>query len=346
MPDDFLTLTLHASEFPERRRAGLLAALGERRVPAQALYLSLAQAQRWLTYHAAWSPSRTDAALQALYGAAYDAATALLPAGEAMLVGLGCGGGTKDAELAARLAGRAGRAPLHYAPVDASPALVAEAARRVRERGADAGGAGAGGAEIGVHPLVADLSGAPALEGWLRARAALDPPRVLSCFGLLPNMNPSAFPRWLAALLRPQDVLLLSANLSPGGLDADGPRILMQYDNPQARAWYGGALAELGLSRSDYALVVQAQPLALEGLAMPPGAAWRIVVVAVLLEDVSLGVQEAEVALSATERLTVFQSLRFTADAAQALLAAAGLRVARRWVGAGGEEGLFLCRRA
>jgi Histidine-specific methyltransferase, SAM-dependent len=335
MNDAFLPITVHASEFPARRRAALLAALRERRLPSQVLYLSLAQAQRWLDYHEAWSPSRTDPGLRGLYGEAYAAAGAALPAaGPLLLGGLGCGGGSKDADLLGVLAGGGGGRALHYVPVDASVPLVGEAAQRARERCPG----------VALHPLIADLSAAPELEGWLAAAAGAEAPRICTCFGMLPNQDVQAFPAWLARLLRPQDLLLISANLSPGGLATDGPRILMQYDNPPARAWYLGALAELGLSGSMYSLAVEARPLALEGVA--PGAAWQIAVTAALRKEAPLAVHGEPVPLAVGDRLAVFTSHRFTAEAVEHLLAAAGLRVQERRVGAAGEEGVFLCRRA
>ncbi len=361
MTDAFLPLSLHASALPAPQREGLQAALRARRLPGALLYQSPAQAQRWLDYHAAWSPSRTDAGLRALYDEAFRvAATALhsgLPADlhaglhgglhraaqrgakaarPALLLGVGCGGGSKDADLLQRLADAAPGRPLAYVPLDASAPLVAEAALQARRRCPAAA----------VHPLVADVAAAPALDAWLDA-AAPGAARLLSAIGMLPNQDVHTFPAWLAGLLRPGDALLVSANLSPDGLDPDGPRILRQYDNPPARAWYAGALAELGLAGDAYTLDVVARPLP-ERLpaAIAPGAAWQVAAEAVLHGPLRLAVYGQTLAFPAGTRLIVFDSLRFTADAAATLLEAAGLSVTQRWVGGAGEEGLFLCAKA
>lgn len=332
--DSFLSLSLHASEYPARQREALLESLRAGRLPGRLLYLSPAQAQRWLDYHAAWSPSRTDEALHALYAKAYRAAAEALagaggPPDTVNLVGVGAGGGTKDAELLAAL-GAGPAAQLHYTPLDASPALVAEAALQARRRAP----------AVALHPLVVDLAAGPALEDWLGAHAG-NAPRVVSCFGMLPNMDATALPAWLAAHLRPEDVLLLSANLSPRGLTEDGPHILLQYDNLPARAWYNGVLSELGLPRSAYALAVEARPL--ESGAAGEGA-WRVCVEALLREEAELTLYDETLAFALGQRLSVFHSQRFTVAAARGLLERAGLAVQQHWEGAAGEEGIFLCR--
>ena len=351
MTDAFLPISLHASALPAPQREGLQAALRARRLPGALLYQSPAQAQRWLDYHAAWSPSRTDAGLRALYDEAFRVAATALHGGPqgrsprgagpsgvtverpALLLGVGCGGGSKDADLLRRLADAGPGRPLAYVPLDASAPLVAEAALQARRRCPAAR----------LHPLVADVAAAPALGAWLDA-AAPGAARLLSAIGMLPNQDVHTFPAWLAGLLRPGDAILISANLSPDGLDPDGPRILRQYDNPPARDWYTGALAELGLPGDLYTLDVVARPLP-ERLpaAIAPGAAWQIAAQAVLHGPLRLAVYGQPLTFPAGTRLTVFETLRFTADAAATLLEAAGLHVTQRWIGGADEEGLFLC---
>jgi uncharacterized SAM-dependent methyltransferase len=333
-----LSIALHPSAWPQAQRAAVPAALRAGRLPPALLYQSPAQAQRWLDYHAAWSPSRTDTALRALYGEAFAAAAAALAAQApaVLLLGVGSGGGHKDAELLQALAHTAPGRALHYVPLDASAALAADAALHVREA--------VPGAHL--HPLAADVGAEPALEDWLAA-CAPGAPRVVSCLGLLPNQDARVLPAWLARTLRAQDVLLLSTNLAPGGFTADAARILLQYDNPPARAWYRGALAELGLAAQAYALEVLAQPLpGAAALGLESEAAWEVLARATLRETTELGVSGEALRWPAGARLEAFRSQRFTAAAAAHLLAAAGLRVEQRWLGAGDEEGIFLCRRA
>ena len=323
---------------PEQSRAAELALLRDGRVPGRLLYQSPAQSARWLAYHLAWSPSRTDPALRALYRAAARQAARRIGAGARMLVGLGCGGGSKDAEALESLALQASSgaaspaAPLHYVPVDGSPELTRTAAEAAVARVAG----------LSVHPLVADLSAYPALPAWLDTLPPGPCARLFTCYGMLPNTELGAFPRWLAGLPRPGDRLLVSANLSPGGFAAEREAIRAQYDNPPARRWYAGCLEELGLPGGAYELTVTAREL--EEPACAPGSAWQIEVRAEMSRPTALSWRGETIPFAAGESLAVFHSHRFTADAAQSLLATAGLSVEDRWIHATGEEGIFLCR--
>jgi uncharacterized SAM-dependent methyltransferase len=330
----FIDVAIHDSCDPRRREADLRAALAQRRLPGRLLYAGPAQAERWLAYHRAWAPSRRDAALRAAYRGAFAAALAGLPAGPFHLVGLGCGDGSKEAELL-EAAAEAGAGAERYTPLDGSLELLLEAAQAAR----------AGRADLPVHPLAMDLAALADLPPWLAQREPRPQPRLFTAFGILPNAQPEALAAALAGLLRPGDTLLLSANLSPGGYAADRERILAQYDNPQARHWYGGALEALGLLPGDFALEVRAVPLAADG------ARWQVRVSARLLRPVRLGAGALElgagaVPLAQGERLEVFFSNRFTQGAVEDWLGAAGLGPARVWPHDAGEEAVFLCRRA
>lgn len=139
--------------------------------------------------------------------------------------------------------------------------------------------------------------------------------------------------------MRPQDGLLFSANLSPQGFEPDHARILRQYDNPEARAWYRGALEGLGIAAGDVELSISARALS------PDGGRWQIAVEARLLRKVRAKAGGVAVPLPAEERLRVFFSNRFTPAAIRATLLAAGLAIAKEWLHGSGEEGIFWCRR-
>lgn len=332
-------LTIHPSEFPGRNREALLAALRRRRLPGKWLYGSPAQAQRWVAYHQGHAPSRRDAGLQALYERAFaaaldDMAPAARAAGALRLLSLGCGEGGKDAALLARARERLGPgAVLRYHPLDTSPALVLEALLHVETR------CGA----LPASPLVADLAAEPALEAWAAGEgggsAKPAGPGLWTAFGMLPNQDAEAFPRYLGRLPAPGDCLLVSANLAPRGL-ADRDWVLPQYDNAAARDWYAGALAELGLAPRALALEVRAEPVA-DG-----GAVWRVLVEARLRETTGLTLFGESLHFAAGERLAVFDSLRFTPEALERRLRDGGLAVARRWLMELCEEGIWLCRPA
>lgn len=322
-------VTVHESCAPERRAAALREALQAHRVPGSLLYEGPGQAQRWLAYHQAWSPSRADPGVQQLYRQAFAAAVADLGGTALHAVSLGCGGGRKDCGLLDAVP-EAVRAASHYTPLDASVALVKEACSQVARRYP----------AVIQHPIEADLEAQPALADWLVAADGGMLPRLFTCFGMLPNFDPETFPRYLAGLLRPQDGLLCSANLSPGGFAADQTRILRQYDNPEARSWYRGALEALGITAAEHTLAIQASPL------RPDGSHWQITVDATLTRKVRAKTGGVTHPLPAGERLRVFHSLRFTHAAIREVLTHARLRVVQEWLHASGEEGIFWCRRS
>src|SRR4029434_8635857 len=92
-----VTLTVHDSQYPDSVAEQLRRGLRTRKLPGKFLYDSPAQAQRWLAYHQAYSPSRTEPALLALYQQACAAALQALSPSALHYVSLGCGGGNKDA---------------------------------------------------------------------------------------------------------------------------------------------------------------------------------------------------------------------------------------------------------
>jgi hypothetical protein len=65
-------------------------------------------------------------------------------------------------------------------------------------------------------PLVVDLEAEPVLTPWLSQHETAACQRLLACFGMLPNFAYRTFLPYVRSLMRPADLLLLSANLSPG----------------------------------------------------------------------------------------------------------------------------------
>src|SRR5262249_47321514 len=92
-------LTFHESQYPARLAEQVRQGLRVRTLPGKLLYESPAQAQRWLAYHQAYSPSRTEPELLALYDQALQAALQALAPSALHYVSLGCGGGKKDARF-------------------------------------------------------------------------------------------------------------------------------------------------------------------------------------------------------------------------------------------------------
>lgn len=317
-----IRLSIHPSRYPDASTARLRRALEARVLPGRFLYDSPAQAGRWLAYHQAYSPSRTDGDVEALYAAAFEATVSRMPA-RFTVVGLGCGGGRKDARLlrAARSRGEDRRAD--YAPVDTSPSLVVQSALTADDEARS------------LHPLVVDLE-APLGPEVFGPDAS---PRLFTAMGMVPNFELDAFGPRLAGWMVPNDAALISFNLSPGPLAAARDRIVPQYDNAPARAWLWGALSELGLSSSNARLAVAPQSLSKDD------EVWRIEAWCELTGRVTSPMPWGQVHFSEGDRLRALISNRLTADAAERALCAWGLSPEARWISDSNEEGIWLVRR-
>jgi len=101
-------------------------------------------------------------------------------------------------------------------------------------------------------PLVCDLATADDLPAVLDALPVSGAARLVTFFGMIPNFEPQVILPRLAALLRPEDCLLFSANLAPGVDYAAGVRrILPLYDNALTRDWLMTFLLDLGVEAGD-----------------------------------------------------------------------------------------------
>jgi uncharacterized SAM-dependent methyltransferase len=323
-----VTLTVHDSQYPQRLAEQLRQGLQARCIPGKFLYDSPAQAQRWLAYHQAYSPSRTEPALLALYQQAGQAALSALGAAPVHYVSLGCGGGSKDVLLLTQAVPQ--RTSVLFTPMDTSVALVVETLLRVQ----------AALPHLPTAPLVVDLASAPDVATWLTQHETTAHRRLLACFGMLPNFAYQTFVPYLHSLMRPGDLLLLSANLSPGRYVEASGRIVPQYDNPPALAWYLGFLDSLGFPASQ--LRVEVQPRLLR----PDGHIWQIRVQAHIRQALGLALDGERFAFSTGESLEVFFSNRFTPEVMPEVLAAGGLTLVQSWLFTSQEEGIYLCARS
>src|SRR6267154_1559012 len=121
------TVVIHASQFPENVRRDLLTSLRTRKVNHKFHYDSVKQTQKWLALHQAFSPSRTDSDCARTYDESFAAAIRRIKAKRLHLIGLGCGGGQKDARLLKLL--KAPGRQVSYTPSDVSAAMVLTARR-------------------------------------------------------------------------------------------------------------------------------------------------------------------------------------------------------------------------
>ena len=226
------------SQFPENVRRDLLDSLRARAINHKFHYESHKQAAKWLALHEAYSPARRDDSCLRIYDVAFRSAVVALDTKKVHLVGLGCGGGQKEARLLELLNAPAS---VRYTASDVSLPLVLvaqEAAQKFLSR-------------ENLHGLVCDLATTTELA------TALDhfnsgERRLVTLFGIIPNFEPAPLLSRVAALLRPGDLLLMSANLAPGPDYAAGvERVFLQYDNQPTRDWLLALLLDLGFERDD-----------------------------------------------------------------------------------------------
>jgi uncharacterized SAM-dependent methyltransferase len=326
-------------------RRDLLESLRTRRVNHKFLYDSYRQTQKWLALHQAFSPARTDPDCAAAYDRAFEALAARVKAPAFHLVGLGCGGGQKDARLLELLQNPATQ--LFYTPVDVSVAMVLVARQ----------------AALSVIPaehcfgLVCDLASAEL------AHEAFDPPtrklvdeatglvsegkpmasgsaRLITFFGMMPNFEPQVILPRLAGLVRPGDFLLLSANLAPGDDYAAGMlRILPQYDNGPTRDWLLAFLYDLGIEADDGKLrfILEEVPAV--------GGLRRVAACFEFNRARQIRVDDETFAFQPGDTIRLFFSYRHTPALLASLLRGHGLAVLEQWVTRSQEEGIFLCHK-
>jgi len=341
-----VNLIIHSSQFPENVQRDLLASLRSRQVNHKFHYDSVKQTQKWLALHQAYSPSRTDADCARTYDRSFAAAARQIKAKRLHVIGLGCGGGQKDARLL-KLLQTPGR-KVFYTPSDVSTAMVLtarQAALKVISPG-------------NCLPLVCDLATATDLPSALkdlgspvrnprsrftylsrRSQTKADHvSRLLTFFGMIPNFEPQVILPRLASLLRRGDSLLFSANLAPGPDYAAGVRrILPLYDNEQTRDWLLTFLFDLGVEKRDGRLrfVIEDGPSGLKRIA----AYFRFT------RRRTLAVDEERFSFQSGESIRLFFSYRHTPALAHDLLAQHGLQVLEKWITKSEEEGIFLCSR-
>jgi uncharacterized SAM-dependent methyltransferase len=321
-------VTIHASQFPDNVRRDLLESLRRRRVDPKFHYDSIKQTQRWLELHQASSPSRTDPDCAGIYDRSFAAAARHVRTGKIHVIGLGCGGGQKDARLLRLLKSRATR--VGYTPCDVSVAMVLVA----RQSALDVV------PERDCSPLVCDLATADDLPAVFETLQAPGVPRLVTFFGMIPNFEPSVILPKLVVLVRPGDLLLFSANLAPGKDYAVGMRkILPQYDNPFTRDWLMTFLLDLGVERDDGELrfIVESDP-ARSGLK-------RVTANFHFRRPREIRVEGECFKFRPPDSLRLFFSYRHTPARVRSLLHRHGLQVLDEWITASGEEGVFFCSR-
>jgi L-histidine N-alpha-methyltransferase len=321
-----VSIEIHASQFPENVRRDLLESLRSRKVNHKFHYDSVKQTQKWLALHQIYSLARNDENCRAIYENSFEAAAAKIKSKNGHVIGLGCGGGQKDMRLLKLLKARGEK--IFYTPCDVSTAMVLIARQTALNvlPGKN------------CFPLVCDLAMAEDLSNALFSRLSTLDSRLLTFFGMIPNFEPQDILPKLAALIRPKDFLLFSANLAPGKNYAVGvKKVLPQYDNPPTREWLMTFLLDLGVEKKDGKLkfTIESGGFGLK----------RIVARFQFTRARRIEIEDRRFDFAAGESIRLFFSYRFTPERVQRQLGRNGLEILGQWITQSEEEGVFLCRR-
>lgn len=320
-----VNVAIHPSQFPEKVRLDLLDSLRARAVNHKFHYDSVKQTQKWLALHQAHSPSRNDADCAAIYDAGFAAAAARVDAKSVHLIGIGCGGGQKDARLLCLLKNRGKQ--IFYTPCDVSTAMVLTARQTAL----------AVLPENHCFPLVCDLAGMDDLTSVFNQRHTSSATRLTTFFGMIPNFEPEMILPKLASLIGGEDWLLFSANLAPGSdYEAGVKTVLPQYDNPLTRDWLLAFLLDLGVEVADGDLRFVIEEV--NGLK-------RIVAAFHFVSSRTIAVDDERFEFRAGDSIRLFFSYRYTPELVRRSLERHGLLVTDQWITRSEEEGVFLCRR-
>lgn len=301
--------------------------LRSRRMDHQFHYVSNRQAQRWLALHQRHSPSRSDEDCSRIYEEAFARCVQVF-SGPVQLVGLGCGGGRKDARLLRALQGN--RKPMRYVAADVSPALVNEAREYVQEC--------LGMPLSNTRGLVADFMSAENLDTYWRKNSGPDERQLFSFLGMMPNFDPDRALGLLSQWLRPGDLLLLSANLAPGENYDQGCRaVLPQYDNIETRHWLITVMEDLGFNAGVEDIHFEVK----EGDGVK-----RVESTLIIPEDCRIAYEGSGFSYKKGEVFRLFYSNRFQVAQLDQKLTGRGFRILDRYVAGSGEEGVWVLEKA
>jgi uncharacterized SAM-dependent methyltransferase len=319
-----INVAVHASQFPDSVKETLLECLWSRRIAPKFHYQSYKQAQLWKAVNRAFAPIWLDRDCVLMYRRSVTEVVGYLPERRVNLVGLGCGDGQKEGWLLHLLAAQGKE--VSYFPCDVSLPLLLTATSKAQ----------AACPSMPCRPLLCDLAITDDLPEILNPGDETDTRRIITFFGMMPNFEADLILPKLAALMRPQDLLLLSANLAPGpDYRAGVQHVLPGYDNPRTRAWLRVFLEDLGAEPADGKVDFSIEENA--GLL-------RIVGDFRFVRERELIVHYEHFVFRPGEAVRLFFSYRHTPDLVRRLLQAHRLQVVEQWITKSEEEGVFLCR--
>ena len=281
-------------------------------LPAAALYSHPSLARLWKKVHLTCSPFYQRPAVRRLYTQPATVLRARLRHAPYHLFALGCAEGLKESLLLRKLP-----KPALLLTADTCLSMAKIAARKLPAR-----------AKIARQiDLTSPSSISRILTSPIPHSKSKDssPARLITLFGVLPNLNPPPLLRCLAKNMAPRDLLLFSTNLAPGEKGRRGAlRVLPQYDNPLTHKWLQGVALRTRPRLSPGSIHFGVYPDTTQS---------------------SLSCIEARWIVENKPTHTLFSSRRPTLSQVESWIQTSGLTCIRRWIEPKGEEGVWLTTR-
>jgi len=349
---DFINVAVHRSAQAEGFMASLRRSFERRSIDPKFHYTSPRQAQTWLALHRKYSPYVTSRAGGDVYDLAFAWAADNVTGPKVQLVSLACGGAGKELRLVKRLR-QAGK-EMAATVTDISVPLVIEGYRTLAAEipGADLQAVAFDLIESGDLNAILKLNASgkvhlsrpdgrsthphPVGGQPLRSEWATENQHIVTCFGLMPNVEPLAIGARLASLSCENGVLLVGANLVPELNYEQGTHdILGQYDNAETRGWLSLLLADHGFEPGDGKITFSVEPAT--GL---PGLL-QIVAQFRLEKTRTIELAGSAITFSPGESLRLFFSNRYTPALLRRVFELSNLKILNEWVSAEGDEGII-----
>jgi uncharacterized SAM-dependent methyltransferase len=232
---------------PECVTAGMKASLSAREINPKFHYLGAQQAQNWLRVHRQYSPFAKDPKIKRIYEAAFEWTARRMDGARLHLVSIACGEARKEMQLLKALESRDLATVVTL--TDFSSSLVGEGCRLLAKEQCAAA----------VEAVVLDFMEAKNLAAVLFKPPAETRQRLVTCFGLMPNVDPRLLVKRLHLLGETalDAIFLIGTNLAGSG---DIAGTLQEYDNEETRNWLFQILLNTGFKPADGDLSFSIEP--------------------------------------------------------------------------------------
>ncbi len=281
-------------------------------LPASALYSHPSLARLWKEVHLTYSPFYQRPAVRRLYTQPANVLRVLLRHAPYNFIALGCAEGLKVSLLLRKLP-----KPTLLLTADSCLSMAKFAARKLPAR-----------TKIARQiDLTSPSSISRILTPPIPHSKSKDssPARLITLFGVLPNLDPLPLLLCLAKNMARKDFLLFSTNLAPGKNGRRGTRrVLPQYDNPLTHKWLQGVVLRTRPRLSTGSIHFGVYPDTTQS---------------------SLSRIEARWFVGNKPTHTLFSSRRPTFSQVESWIQTSGLTRIQQWIEPKGEEGVWLANR-